>query len=78
VEIKEALKNVRYILDSSNNRDLASSYEYMCNHIERQLESGNETLAVMNAKHLLKDVYLDAKSGYLKLIPELMKILLHE
>ena len=78
MEIKEALKNIRHILDSSENRDLASSYEYMCLYIEKQVESGEETLARMNVRHLLQDVYLDAKDGYLKLIPELMKILLHE
>jgi hypothetical protein len=78
VQIKESLNKIRNILSSSENKDLASAYEYMCLHIEKQLDRGERDRALANARHLLKDVYLDAKEGYLQLIPELTKIALHE
>lgn len=76
--LQDSIKNVRNLLDSSENRELASAYEYMCRRVETLIAEGDIPQAVSSAEHLLRDVYKDAKDGYLLLIPELMKIVLNE
>lgn len=75
---KELINSIRKILDSSTNRDLVSAYQYMCNHIEKQIDEGKISQAEKNTQHLIRDVTADARNGYLNMIPEVMKNLLNE